>query len=55
MLNVIHYKYRTYLTSTAITGFELKLEPQLSIRIFIDYIHDSTSSESPILTGQLVN
>jgi len=49
MANMIHYKHRTYLTSTAIRGFELILEPQFSFTVFIDYIHNNTSSDSSIL------
>jgi hypothetical protein len=52
---MIHYTYRTYLTSTVIRAFELVLEPQIRITVFIDYIHDNTSSDSPVLTDQLTN
>ena len=55
MSNITHYKHRTYLTSTAIKGFEYVLEPQISITVLIVYIHDNTSSDSPVLTDQLTN
>ena len=48
MANMTHYKYRTYLTFTEIRNFELVFEPQISITIFIDYIHDNTSLDAPI-------
>jgi hypothetical protein len=55
MPNMTHYKYRTYLTSTTIKGFELKLEPQISIKAPFVYIHNNTYSDSPVLTDQLTN
>jgi hypothetical protein len=48
MANMTHYKYRTYLTFTEIRRFELVIEPQIWITIFIDYIHDNTFSDAPI-------
>jgi len=53
MANMTHYKYLTYLTFTAIRDFELILVHQIGITVFIDYIHDKTSSDSPVLTDQL--
>ena len=49
MANTIHYTDRTYLVSTAVRGFELVLEPQFSVTVFIDYIHDNNSSDPSIL------
>jgi hypothetical protein len=60
-LNVLAYgkydtlKYGTYLTFTKIRAFEIILELQTSITVFIDCIHDNTSSEQSILTDQLTN
>ena len=53
MANTIHHKYRTYLTYKVCRGFQLILEPQINITLFIAYIHDNKSSDSPILTDQL--
>ena len=33
MANTIHYKYCAYLMSTAIRGFEITLEPRMSITV----------------------
>jgi hypothetical protein len=53
MANMIHYKYHTCLTSRTIRDFEHTLEAQIRITVFIDYIHDNTFLDSPILTDQL--
>jgi hypothetical protein len=59
--NVVAYgkhntlQYGTYLTYRAIRGFEHIFEPQIRITVFIDYIHNYTSSHSPILTYQITN
>jgi len=55
MANMIHYKHRTYLTSTAIGAFEIIPELRTSITEFIDNIQDNLSSAQPILTDQLTN
>jgi hypothetical protein len=55
MANMIRYKHRTNLTSTAIRVFELTLEPKTNFTKFIDFIDDNVSSEQPILTDQLTN
>jgi len=55
MANMINYKHRTYLASTAIRGFELILEPQTSITEFIEYVDENTSSEQAILRDHLTN
>jgi hypothetical protein len=53
MANMIHCKYRTYLRSRAIRGFVLVPEPQTGIAVFVDYVHDNTSSQSLTLTDQI--
>jgi len=55
MSNMIHYNYSTYLTSAKIRDFKIVLELQTSITVFIEYIHENTSSEELILTDQLTN
>jgi hypothetical protein len=55
MANMIHYSYSACLTSTKIRAFEIALELQTSVTVFIEYIHENTSSEELILTDQLTN
>jgi len=52
MANMIYYKHRTYVKSTAIRDFGLILEPLTSNTEFIDYIQDNLSSTQPILIDQ---
>jgi len=52
---MIHYNYSTYLTSAKIRAFEIVLELQTSITVFIEYIHENTCSEEIILADQLTN
>jgi hypothetical protein len=57
MENLTHCKNRTLFSSKAISELSQAREPELQIYIyiyiavFIDYIYDNTSSESPILNG----
>jgi hypothetical protein len=52
MANMIQYKNRTYLMSTAMCVLLLIPEPQTYIAVFIDYVYDNTYSQLLIITDQ---